>query len=189
MVLEWIVGGLVLLVLLLVFYYYNKLTKLNNQAEADWNLIDPLLQQRLDTIPNLIAMAKRIMKQETDLFTGLAKAREGAMKAKNIQDKVSAHETVGALISGFYARAEAYPQMRSNETMQMAMESLSGIEDKIKYGRQRYDYTVQQYINSTTTIPGAWFAGVFGFAKNKWPYFKADESARKGIDAEKLLKD
>ncbi len=187
--LEWIAVGIVVLAVILVWYYYNKLVRLNNQAEADWNLIDPLLQQRLDTIPNLLAMAKRIMKQETELFTGLAKAREQASKASTIQGKVQAHQALGGLLSGFYARAEAYPQMRSNENMQVAMEQLSGIEDKIKYGRQRYGYTVQQYINATTTIPGTWFAGLFGFAKGKWPYFKADESARKGIDAGKLLED
>ncbi len=189
MVLVWIIGGIVVLALLLAVYFFNRLTTLNNQAQADWNLIDPLLQQRLDTIPNLITMAKRVMKQETDLFTGLAKARESAVRAKTTEDKVKTHEALGALISGFYARAEAYPQMRSNETMAVAMESLAGIEDKIKYGRQRYGYTVQDYINSTTTFPGMLFAGLFGFKSEKWPYFKADEAARKGIDAEALLKD
>ena len=189
MVLEWVIGGVILLIVLLVIFYFNKLTSLNNQAQADWNLIDPLLQQRLDTIPNLIAMAKRVMKQETTLFTEISKLREGALKEKTAEGKIKAHEQLGSLIGSFYARAEAYPQMRSNESMQTAMEALSGIEDKIKYGRQRYGYTVQEYTNATTTFPGMLFAGMFGFAKDKWPYFKADEAAKKGIDAEKLLED
>lgn len=189
MVLVWIVVGLVVLVVLVAVYYYNKLVGLNNQAQADWNQIDPLLQQRLDTIPNLIAMAKRVMKQETDLFTGLAKAREGALAAKDIKGKIEANQQLGSLIGTLYARAEAYPEMKSNTTMQTAMEALSGIEDKIKYGRQRYGYTVQEYINATTQFPGMLFAGLFGFKAEKWPYFKADEAARKGIDAAKLLEE
>ncbi|MBI2445322.1 LemA family protein [Candidatus Micrarchaeota archaeon] len=187
--LEWIVIGLLVLIVLVAVYYYNKLVGLNNQAEADWKQIDPLLQQRLDTIPNLIAMAKRIMKQETDLFTGLARAREGAMSAKDIKGKIEANQQLGSLIGTLYARAEAYPEMKSNTTMQTAMEALSGIEDKIKYGRQRYGYTVQEYINATTQFPGMLFAGLFGYAKDKWPYYKADDAARKGIDAGKLLED
>ncbi len=187
--LEWILIGLVLLVVLLVWYFYNHLTGLNNQAQADWELIDPLLQQRLDTIPNLITMAKRVMTQETGLFTGIAKAREGALKAKSVSDKLASDQQLSGLLAAFYARAEAYPQMRSNESMQMAMETLAGIEDKIKYGRQRYGYTVRDFINATTMFPGNVFAGMFGFKSDKWPYFKADETARKGIDAAKLLKD
>ncbi|MBI5226455.1 LemA family protein [Candidatus Micrarchaeota archaeon] len=186
---EWIIIGIVVLLAIVAIFYFNKLTGLNNQAQADWNQIDPLLQQRLDTIPNLITMAKRVMKQETELFTGLAKAREGAMNAKDIKGKVEANQQLGSLIGTLYARAEAYPEMKSNTTMATAMEALSGIEDKIKYGRQRYGYTVQEYINSTSQIPGVLFAGLFGFSKDKWPYFKADDAARKAIDAGKLLED
>ncbi len=186
---EWILLGIIVLIALLAVYYYNKLVGLNNQAEADWKQIDPLLQQRLDTIPNLITMAKRVMKQETDLFTGLAKARESAQAAKNIKGKIEANQQLGSLIGTLYARAEAYPEMKSNTTMHVAMEQLSGIEDKIKYGRQRYGYTVQEYINATTQVPGMLFAGLFGFKSDKWPYFKADEASRKAIDAGKLLEE
>ena len=181
------IGGLILLLVLICLYYYNKLTGLNNQAEADWKLIDPLLQQRLETHPNLIAMAKRIMKQEMDLFTGLAKAREGGMQAKTIPEKIKADQALGGMLMNFFARAEAYPQMRSNENMQTVMENLASIEDKIKYGRQRYSYTVKDYRNATMMMPGALFAGLFGFKNDKWPYYEADQTARKGIDAAKLL--
>ncbi|HLD75938.1 MAG TPA: LemA family protein [Candidatus Norongarragalinales archaeon] len=187
MVLELILGGILLLALLFAVYFFNKLTSLNNQAQADWNQIDPLLQQRLDTIPNLIAMAKRVMKQEIDLFTQISRLRETASGAKDIKGKVEAHQQLGSLLGTLYARAEAYPQMRSDTTMQTAMENLAGIEDKIKYGRQRYGYTVQEYINAATLFPGNFFASVFGYKSDKWPYFKADEAARKAIDAQKLL--
>lgn len=189
MVLLWIGLAAVVVLVLVVIYYYNKLMGLNNQAEADWKLIDPLLQQRLDTIPNLIAMAKRIMKQERELFTGLAQARESAQKASTIPEKISANKQLGGLLLNFYARAEAYPQMRSNENMAILMEQLASVEDKIKYARQRYGYTVKEYVNSTTLMPGAIFAGIFGFLRSKWPYFEAEEKARKGIDAAKLLED
>ncbi len=189
MALEWILIGVVVIVILAVIYFYNHLRALNNQAQADWNQIDPLLQQRLDTIPNLIAMAKRVMKQETDLFTGLAAARESAAKAKTIPQKVAANQALGGFITSFMARAENYPELKSNQNMAVAMEQLAAIEDKIKYGRQRYGYTVQDYINACTLFPSSLFAGMFGFKAETWPYFKADEGARKSIDAAKLLKD
>lgn len=189
MVLLWVGLGIVAVIVLVVVYYYNKLVGINNQSQADWNQIDPLLQQRLDTIPNLIAMAKRVMKQETDLFGQISRLRESAQAAKDIKGKVEAHQQLGSLLGTLYMRAEAYPEMKSNTTMQTAMEALAGIEDKIKYGRQRYGYSVQEYINTTTQFPGMLFAGLFGFKSDKWPYFKADEAARKGIDAASLLQE
>lgn len=190
--LSWLIVGLaaiLVFIVLIMLYYYNKLTGLNNQAQADWKLIEPLLQQRLDTIPNLIAMAKRVMKQELDLFKGLATAREGGLQAKTIPEKIKADQALGGMLMNFFARAEAYPQMRSNENMQTVMEQLASIEDKIKYGRQRYGYTVKDYINATTMLPGALFAGIFGFLRDKWPYYEAEQAARKGIDAAKLLEE
>ncbi|VVB70428.1 LemA family protein [uncultured archaeon] len=184
----WIIVGIIVLVGIIFIYYYNKFKRLDIQAQADWNLIDPLLQQRLDTIPNLITMAKRVMKQEIDLFTGLAKARESAMKATSVPEKIAANQKLGAMISGFYARAESYPELKSDNTMRVAMEELSGIEDKIKYGRQKYDYTVQEYTETASVVPGAWFASMYGVNPNKWAYFKADDQAKKGINAEELLK-
>lgn len=182
------VVGIIGLAVLVALYYYNKLVSLNNGAQADWKQIEPLLQQRLDTIPNLVAVAKRVMKQETDLFEKLSKAREAAMGATEISDKVKANAKVGTLMGNLYARAEAYPEMKSNQSMQLVMEQISGIEDKIKYGRQKYNYTVQDYINATTQVPGMMFAGAFGFKSDKWPYFEADEAAKKAPDVAELLK-
>ena len=186
---EWIIIGIIVLIVLLAAWYYNALVGLNNQAQADWKLIEPLLQQRLDSIPNLIEVAKRVMKQEKDLFVGISEARETALKATGTEEKIKANQKVGSLLGNLYARAEAYPEMKSNQSMQVVMEQISGIEDKIKYGRQTYQYTVQQYINMTTMIPSSLFAGVFGFKSDKWPYFEADKAAQKAPDVAKLLKD
>ena len=129
------------------------------------------------------------MKQERELFESIAKAREGALKAGDIASKLKADQQVSSLLGNFYARAEAYPEMKSNQGMQVVMEQIGGIEEKIKYGRQRYGYTVQDYINSTTLPPGSLFAGLFGFKSDKWPYFEADAAAKKAPDVGKLLKD
>ncbi|MFH0835925.1 MAG: LemA family protein [Candidatus Micrarchaeota archaeon] len=187
----WVIGliGFLVVIVLVLIYYFNKFMGLNNQAEADWKMIDTLLQQRLDTIPNLIAMAKRIMKQEKELFTGLANAREGAAKAQGVEGKIKANKQLGGMLLNFFARAEAYPEMKSNQNMQTVMENLASIEDKIKYGRQRYNYTVKDFVNAVTFFPGNVFAGLFGYARSKWPYFEAEEKSRKAVDAAKLLEE
>ncbi len=193
MVLELVLGAILVIAVVVVlafFVYYNKFTKQSNQCEADWKQIDTLLQQRLDTIPNLLVMAKSIMKQEKALFVGISEAREAAAKAETsgtVSDKINANLQLSGMLLNFRARSEAYPEMKSNQNMAVAMESLSGMEDKIKYGRERYNYSVQDYINAVSLLPGVFFAGIFGFARDKWPYFKAEEAARSGVKAAEIL--
>ncbi|HEV8290103.1 MAG TPA: LemA family protein [Candidatus Norongarragalinales archaeon] len=186
--LEWIILGIIGLVLVVVIYFYNKLVSLNNLAQADWKNIDTYLQQRLDTIPNLVAIAKRVMKQETELFTGLAKARESAQQATDAKGRIAANTKLDNLLANFYARAEAYPQMRSNEAMQRVMEDLRGIEDKIRSARGAYNNSVLAYINAVTMFPSSAFANVFGFKSDKWNYYEADAAARSSLKLDKLLK-
>ncbi len=191
MALDMLIIGLiavVLILVLIVIMYYNKFVSLNNLAQEDWKQIEPLLQQRLDTIPNLVATAKGVMKQEKDLFEGISKARESALSASNMGDKLKANAKVGALIGNFIARSEAYPEMKSNANMQMLMEQITGIEEKLKYGRQRYQSTVREYIDACTLFPGSFFASGFGFRADKWPYFEADEAAKKAPNVGELLK-
>jgi hypothetical protein len=44
-------------------------------------------------------------------------------------------------------------------------------------------------VNATSLFPSAIFAGIFGFKRERWPYYEAEQAARKGIDAAKLLEE
>ena len=172
-----LVGALVLFVLVAI-YYYNSIVVLSNQIDNAWAQIDIQLKRRVDLIPDLIAAAKRVMKHEKELFTGLAAAREGLAKAGTIADKAKANVKIDNLMAMFQARAEAYPEMKSNENMRMAMEEMSGTESKIAYARQFYNDSVLTFNNTIQMFPGSVFASLFGKGTAK-QYFQVEESDRK----------
>ncbi len=183
MVLEWLVGAIVVVAVVLVlvlFYYYNKIVVLSNQIDNAWSQIDVQLKRRIDLIPNLVESVKGVMKQEKELFIGLSQARESLMKAGTMAGKAKANNMITDTLKTIFARAEAYPQLKSNENMMMLQEELSGTESKIAYARQFYNDSCLDFNNVITTIPGMWFAGFTGKNKEK-EYFKAEEADRKPV--------
>ncbi len=178
--------GLVVVAALVAFvgmaiYYFNKIVVLSNQIDNAWAQIDVQLKRRLDLIPDLIAAAKRVMKQEKELFEGLASAREGLSKAGTIEEKARANVKIDQLMAMFQARVEAYPEMKSNDNMRMAMEEMSGTESKIAYARQFYNDSVLEFNNTIQMFPGTLFASLFGKGQTK-PFFKVEESERRKPD-------
>ena len=56
---------------------------------------------------------------------------------------------------------------------------LTTTEDKIAYARQFYNDSILTYNNLCTTMPGAFFAGLFG--RQKKEYLKIAESEKKPV--------
>ncbi|MFQ5405974.1 MAG: LemA family protein [Candidatus Micrarchaeia archaeon] len=180
MALEWVIGGIGLVLIVLLVYYYNKIVVLSNRIDNAWAQIDVQLKRRVDLIPNLVESVKGIMKQEKQLFIGLANARESLMNAQKVGDKAKANNMISEALKTIFARAEAYPELKSNQNMQMLQEELSGTESKIAYARQFYNDSVLVFNNAITTIPGMWFASIFGKSQQK-EYFEVKEAERKAV--------
>ena len=62
-----------------------------------------------------------------------------------------------------FALAEAYPNLKANETMSQLMEELTSTENKISFARQAYNDSVMMYNTARQTFPTVVFAGMFGF--------------------------
>jgi len=62
-------------------------------------------------------------------------------------------------------------------------EQLEGIENKIAYSRQFYNDSVLSFNNTITTIPGSWFASMFGRNKPR-DYLTIEEKERKPVKVE-----
>ena len=80
----------------------------------------------------------------------------------------------GALKS-LFALAEAYPDLKANQSFLALQEELTSTEDRIAYARQFYNDSVMKYDNKIQSIPSNIIAGMFGFKSRE--YFKAEEGA------------
>lgn len=176
-----VIGLIVVLVILgiLVMWIvgiYNRLVKLRNRYENAFAQIDVQLKRRYDLIPNLVETAKGYLKHERETLEAVIQARNQAVDAsqkaaKNPGDPDAMHELSGAesMLTGalgrLFALAEAYPDLKANQTMSQLMEELTSTENRIAFARQAFNDAVTTYNNAREVFPAVAFAASFGFTE------------------------
>lgn len=172
----WIVIAVAALLIIIFFSYYNRFAVLKNRIENSGAQIDVQLKKRADLVPNLVASVKGYMKHEKSMIEKVTEGRKALIGAKTLSDKVKAGDQLGAALKTVFALAENYPNLKANENFLQLQQELSAIEDKVAYARQFYNDSVLDYDNLRSTIPGKWFAGMFG--RQEEPYLKIPEAQR-----------
>ena len=66
-------------------------------------------------------------------------------------------------ISGIFAVAENYPDLRASSNFSQLQEELTNTENKISYCRQLYNSVVSNYNLKLETFPSNLVAGIFDF--------------------------
>lgn len=172
-----IIGIVVVIIGIWAVSTYNGLAKKNQDVEAKWSQVENVMQRRYDLVPNLVNSVKGSMKQEKDVFLGVANARKSYSNAKTTKDKAAANnqlnQQVGTLIN---AIREDYPELKSNDNVATLMTQLEGSENRIAVERKRYNEEVATYNKSLVSFPKNIMAGILGFHSKE--YFKADEGAK-----------
>ena len=175
----WIVLGVVALIAIIFFYYYNRFATLVNRIENSLSQIDVQLKRRADLIPNLIESVKGYAKHETSAIKAVSDARKAMISAKGLEGKVRADSILEAALGKLFAIAEAYPDLKANTNFLELQRELSTTEDRVAYARQSYNDSILSYNTLCTTLPGQFFANLYG-RKSK-EYLKIAESERKVV--------
>ena len=165
---------LVLVVLVAVWgvSVYNGLVTHRNGFRNAFSQIDVQLKRRHDLVPNLVETAKAYLQHERGTREAVVTARNAAAVAAKAADAqpgdpaamagLSAAEgALSGTLSRFLAVAEAYPDLKANQTMSQLMEELTSTENRIAFARQAYNDAVMSYNNARETFPGALLAGGF----------------------------
>ena len=138
---------------------YNSLVKLRNNRENAFADIDVQLKQRHDLIPQLVETVKGYASHEKETLERVINARNGAISAKTIDDKIMAENVLTSALAGLKITLEAYPDLKANQNFLQLQEEISDLENKLA--------AVRRYFNSATkeTFPSNLIAGMFGFKK------------------------
>ena len=94
---------------------YNSLVKLRNNRENAFADIDVQLKQRHDLIPQLVETVKGYASHEKETLERVIKARNGAISAKTIDDKIMAENVLTSALAGLKITLEAYPDLKANQ--------------------------------------------------------------------------
>jgi LemA protein len=174
------VAVLMPLVLVLSGCGYNRIQELDENAEANKSQIEVQLQRRADLIPNLVQTVQRFAQQEEAVFTNVANARAGLLGAIQSGDPramANANEAVGSALGRLLAIAEAYPELKSDQTFLRLQDELAGTENRIAVSRRDYNEAVQQYNTLIRRFPTAVTAKVIGADERE--YFEVTDAANR----------
>lgn len=170
---------------------YNQLVTLKNRFKNGFSQIDVQLQRRHDLIPNLVDSAKAYMSHEKETLEKVISARNQATKASKsaaktpdnnaaVKNLIGAENLLNKALANFYAVAEAYPDLKANETIQQLMEELSSTENKVSFARQAYNDFVMAYHTYREKFPNNLIAGFCGF-KETTLFELEDIEAKKSV--------
>ena len=187
------VGGFLLLAVIVVTVIYlimlfNGLVSLKNTVAKAWANIDVLLKQRHDELPKLIETCKQYMGYEQATLEKVMQARAGVQQARGSGDVAALGPAEGQLrsmIGKLYAVAEAYPQLKANESFQQLQTRISGLENGIADRRELYNESVNLFNTAIQQFPGVLIAHQFGFKEASLLEFGADE--KKDVDVKSLF--
>ncbi len=167
-----LVLGIAAAVLFFGIGIYNGLVTHRNGYKNAFSQIDVQLKRRHDLIPNLVETAKAYLKHERETLEAVVAARNSAVTAERaaaanpgdpraMQGLSSAEGALSGSLSRLLAVAEAYPDLKANQTMAQLMEELASTENRISFARQAYNDAVMGYNNARETFPGMLLAGGF----------------------------
>ena len=162
----WIVLGVIVVVVVWAISIYNGLVAMRqrvNQAFAD---VDVQLKQRSDLIPNLVETVKGYAEHEKSTLDAVVRARNAAVAAPGIDQKVQAENALTGALRQLFALSEAYPDLKANQNFQQLQTELSDIENKLAAARRFFNNAVQEYNTGIQQFPAALFAGTFGFREH-----------------------
>jgi LemA protein len=175
----WILIAIVVVIVLTFFIYYNRFAVLKNRIENSLSQINVQLKRRADLIPNLISTVKGFAKHEKAAIKAVTDARKALVGAQGIEDKVKADNMLESALKSIFAIAEGYPDLKANTNFLELQRELSSTEDRVAYSRQFYNDSILAYNNLCQTMPGAFFAKLYG--KKEMEYLKIAEAEKKVV--------
>jgi len=161
----WVVLGVIVVIVIWAISAFNGLVAMRqrtNQAFAD---IDVQLKQRTDLIPNLVETVKGYAAHERGTLEAVVAARQTAIAAPNVEQKVAAENMLTGALGKLFALSEAYPDLKANQNFMQLQSQISDIENKLAASRRFYNNAVQEFNTGIQQFPAALFAGIFGFSQ------------------------
>jgi LemA protein len=183
-----IVLGVLLVIVVYATMLYNNLVQLKHNVSKAWANIDVLLKQRHDELPKLVETCKQYMKFEQETLQKVMEARSkvfAAREAQNIPELGQAEGALRATLGHLFALAEAYPDLKTNQSFQQLQARISSLENAIADRREFYNESVNVNNVRIEQFPDTIIAGMFNFKQAALLEFQ--EAAKADVDMKQLF--
>ena len=154
---------------------YNRLVRLKNTIANAFGQIDAQLKRRYDLIANLVEAASKYPQHDAATLDAVTLARNQARSASDaarsrptnaaaVTKLANAEDTLTGSLERLFVVAEAYPELKADDTIRELSEELTSTENKVTFARQAYNDAVLDYNNARGEFPAVLLARLFGFA-------------------------
>ncbi len=162
----FIITGLIAILVVYGIIIYNRLVSLKHNTSKAWSNIDVLLKQRHDELPKLVETCKQYMKFEQDTLEKVMRARAGVSQAREAGDINAlgpAETQLRQGLTSLFALAEAYPELKANESFQHLESRITDLENTIADRREFYNESVNNNNIRIEQFPDNLVAGRYKF--------------------------
>ena len=112
----------------------------------------------------------------------MAELRNQVAAATSPAEAMKASDALTRQVSGIFAVAESYPDLKASANFVKLQEELTNTENKISYSRQLYNSVVSNYNVKLETFPSNIIAGMFGFKVADFLQTPEEEKAVPKVD-------
>ncbi|MDT8384284.1 MAG: LemA family protein [Gammaproteobacteria bacterium] len=175
---SFIIIGLSVAVVLYAIMIYNNLVSLKHNVSKSWANIDVLLKQRHDELPKLVEVCKQYMGYEQETMEKVMKARSAVASAQqsgNMGALGAAETQLRMGLGGLFALAEAYPDLKADQSFQHLQSRITGLENAIADRREFYNEAVNLNNVRIEQFPDVVIAKQFNFKAAELLEFSEEE--------------
>ncbi|MFR2405038.1 MAG: LemA family protein, partial [Eubacterium callanderi] len=117
-----------------------------------------------------VETVKGYASHESQTLEKVTAARNAAMTASSIDEKLKNENALTGTLKSLFAVAESYPDLKANTNFMDLQRQLQTIEEDIANSRKYYNASVKNLNNKIEMFPSSIIAGMFHFEKK--PYFE-----------------
>jgi len=174
------------------YFWYVSIIARKNKALEGLSGIDVQLKKRSNLIPNVLVIAQKYMDHEKELINEVTRLRTQFESDYNPKDseQVKGHlksaQKLDSLMGKLMVNMEAYPELKSDQTLIKAQEAYLDVESNISAARRFYNAAVTKVNNSVQIFPGNIIGALAGVTA--LPFYEIDEASMKPVLATDILK-
>ncbi len=173
-----IILAIIILLTLYGIMLYNNLVTIKHNVSRAWANIDVLLKQRHDELPKLVETCKQYMKYEQETLQKIMEARSAVSRARERKDISALGAAESALrlgLSSLFAVAEAYPDLKADQSFQHLQNRITALENTIADRREFYNESVNINNARIEQFPDLLIAKWFNFPERELLSFTEEE--------------
>lgn len=145
--------------------------------------VDAQLQRRYDLIPNLVESVRGYMQFESELLQNITRLRTDWQRAPTVNERVESSNQLEQALSKLILTYEAYPNLKTDQTLVRLMDELAGTENRIAVARTSYNDGVRDFNTNLRTFPNnmfneSGFLGAKPWGLDQYPPYEATAEAQ-----------